>query len=161
LNPCKRQNAHVLLGEKISWEKYYRKNGKEKQVYKNRSRMKKSKVYILHHNVYNAAMISSEKQSWETDFEQCACTGRTLSRFVRPAVLALLAEAPAHGYDLLQRLREFKMFSEAPPDASGVYKTLRAMTDEGLVSGEWDTPDAGSARRPFTLKSKGRKCLAQ
>jgi len=53
------------------------------------------------------------------------------------------------------------MFSEVPPDASGVYKTLRAMTDEGLVSGEWDTPDAGSARRPFTLKSKGRKCLAQ
>jgi len=106
-------------------------------------------------------MISPEKQNWETDFEQCACTGRTLTRFVRPAVLALLAQAPAHGYDLLQRLREFKMFSEAPPDASGVYKTLRAMTDEGLVSGEWDTPDAGSARRPFTLKRKGRQCLAK
>ena len=118
-------------------------------------------MYILPRNVYNAPMISPEKQNWETDFEQCACTGRTLTRFVRPAVLALLAQAPAHGYDLLQRLREFKMFSEAPPDASGVYKTLRAMTDEGLVSGEWDTPDAGSARRPFTLKRKGRQCLAK
>jgi len=106
-------------------------------------------------------MISTEKQGRETDFEQCACAGRTLSRFVRPAVLALLAQAPAHGYDLLRRLQEFKMFSGVPPDASGVYKTLRAMTDEGLVSGEWDTPDAGSARRPFTLKSKGRQCLAQ
>ena len=97
----------------------------------------------------------------DIDFEQCACAGRTLSRFVRPAVLALLAEAPAHGYDLARRLQAFKMFSETPPDASGVYKTLRAMTDEGLVSGDWDTPDSGSARRPFTLTDKGRQCLAQ
>ncbi|MCL1887512.1 MAG: PadR family transcriptional regulator, partial [Kiritimatiellaeota bacterium] len=97
------------------------------------------------------------------DFEQCACMGGTLPRLVRPAVLALLAQSPAHGYDLLRRLREIAMFAESPPDPGGVYKTLKALAAEGLVTGEWDTPDAdapGPPRRPFTLTAKGRECLA-
>jgi len=97
------------------------------------------------------------------DFEQCACMGGTLPRLVRPAALALLAQSPAHGYDLLRKLRECPMFADAPPDPGGVYKMLKAMTAEGLATGEWDTPEAGAAgppRRPFTLTPKGRQCLA-
>jgi len=89
--------------------------------------------------------------------------GGTLPRFIRPAALALLAQSPAHGYDLLRRLRECEMFAEAPPDPGGFYKLLKAMTAEGLVTGEWDTPEAdapGPPRRPFTLTPKGRHCLA-
>jgi len=97
------------------------------------------------------------------EFEQCACTGGTLPRLVRPAALALLAQSPAHGYDLLRRLRECPMFTDTPPDPGGVYKMLKAMTAEGLVSGEWDTPETGASgppKRPFTLTPKGRHCLA-
>jgi len=97
----------------------------------------------------------------QMDFEQCACSGKTLSRFVRPIILALLADKPVHGYDLLRQLHKVKMFAEAPPDASGVYKTLKAMTAEGLIVGDWDTADTGPARRPFTITSKGRKCLSR
>ena len=93
------------------------------------------------------------------DFEQCACSGKTLSRFVRPMILALLSDKPVHGYDLLRQLHKTKMFEETPPDASGVYKTLKAMTAEGLIAGDWDTADTGPARRPFTITAKGRKCL--
>ncbi|MCL1919508.1 MAG: helix-turn-helix transcriptional regulator [Kiritimatiellaeota bacterium] len=93
------------------------------------------------------------------DFDQCACSGKTLNRFVRPMILALLLEKPVHGYDLLRQLQKLKMFEEAPPDTSGVYKTLKTMTAEGLTVGEWDTAEAGPARRPFTITSKGRTCL--
>jgi len=95
------------------------------------------------------------------DFDQCACSGKTLTRFVRPVILALLAKAPVHGYDLLRQLQESEMFADAPPDASGVYKMLNAMTTEGLVVGDWDTKKTGPARRPFRITAKGRKCLSR
>ena len=93
--------------------------------------------------------------------DQCACSGKTLTRFVRPIVLAMLAKTPVHGYDLLRQLQENEMFAEAPPDASGVYKMLKAMTTEGLVAGDWDTKTSGPARRPFRITAKGRKCLSR
>ena len=92
---------------------------------------------------------------------QCACSGKTLARFIRPVVLALLANGSVHGYDLLRQLGDCAMFADAPPDASGVYKTLKAMTSEGLVTGDWAAADTGPARRPFTLTAKGRACLAR
>jgi len=95
------------------------------------------------------------------NFTQCACSGKTLTRFVRPVVLGLLAKEPVHGYDLLRQLQETEIFSDAPPDASGVYKMLKAMTTEGLIVGDWDTKNAGPARRPFTITAKGRKCLSR
>ncbi|MCL1919509.1 MAG: helix-turn-helix transcriptional regulator [Kiritimatiellaeota bacterium] len=95
------------------------------------------------------------------EFDQCACSGKTLSRFVRPVILALLTDGPVHGYDLLRRLEGLGMFAQTPPDTSGVYKTLKTMTAEGLTVGDWDTADPGPARRPFTLTPKGRECLAR
>ena len=97
----------------------------------------------------------------EMDFEQCACSGKTLSRFVRPVILALLTGGPVHGYDILRQLQGLRIFADAPPDASGVYKTLKAMTAEGLTVGDWDTADGGPARRPFTITPRGRQCLAR
>jgi hypothetical protein len=40
------------------------------------------------------------------DFEDCACTGKSLMRLVRPAVLRVLAGEPLHGYLVVQRLGE-------------------------------------------------------
>ncbi|MEI7947901.1 MAG: PadR family transcriptional regulator [bacterium] len=95
------------------------------------------------------------------DFDNCACSGKTLSRFIRPAVLGVLAEGPHHGYDLMRKLQRFSMFADVPPDASGVYKILKAMASEGLVTGDWDAGESGPAKRPFKLTAKGRKCLAR
>jgi len=95
------------------------------------------------------------------DLDQCACSGKTLTRFVRPVVLALLAQAPVHGYDILRQLQENEIFADAAPDASGVYKMLKTMTAEGLVTGDWDTKKNGPARRPFHITAKGHKCLSR
>ena len=95
------------------------------------------------------------------DFDNCACSGKTLSRFIRPALLGLLAEEPHHGYDLVRKLQRFSMFADVPPDASGIYKILKTMAAEKLVTGDWDTSESGPAKRPFKITAKGRKCLAR
>jgi DNA-binding PadR family transcriptional regulator len=95
------------------------------------------------------------------DFNECACSGRSLVRLVRPAVLGLLAGAPLHGYRLLQRMRALAMFRDQPPDATGLYRLLKIMEDEGLIASSWDAGKAGPARRRYELTPRGRSCLVQ
>lgn len=94
------------------------------------------------------------------DFEQCACTGKTLGRLVQPAIVALLAEEPLHGYLLVQRLGTLEMFRRQAPDPAGVYRALKLMEKEGLVSSSWDLADSGPAKRRFELTTDGKACLS-
>jgi len=95
------------------------------------------------------------------DIDQCACSGKSLDRFLRPAVLAALQAEKSHGYDLVRRLATMDIFSDAPPDASGVYKTLRVMEKEGLVVSTLDSGGGGPARRNYALTPQGKACLRQ
>lgn len=66
-----------------------------------------------------------------TDITDCACTGKTLAKHLRPAVLAVLAKVPTHGYDIMQRLEGMRLFNDVgAPDASGVYRALKVMQVE-------------------------------
>ncbi len=94
-------------------------------------------------------------------FDQCPCSGKTLARIVQPAVLAILAEQPLHGYLIVQRLRTMRMFREECPDPAGVYRTLKSMEQRGLVTSSWDMAKAGPAKRRFTMTARGRACLEQ
>jgi len=94
-------------------------------------------------------------------FSQCPCTGKTLAKIVQPAVLAVLAEQPLHGYLIVQRLSEMMMFNGESPDPAGVYRVLRSMDQRGLVTSSWDLGKAGPAKRRFTLTASGRACLKQ
>jgi DNA-binding PadR family transcriptional regulator len=93
------------------------------------------------------------------DFNQCVCSGKTLARLVRPAVLAALSISPAHGYVLVQRIAELDLFAAAGPDPSGVYRTLRDMEKEGLVAATWELGETGPAKRRFELTAEGVSCL--
>jgi len=95
------------------------------------------------------------------DIDQCACTGKTLGRLVQPAIVALLAEEPLHGYLLVQRLAGMAMFRCQKPDPAGVYRALKAMEKEGIVVSSWDLADHGPAKRCFELTRAGRACLAR
>jgi len=77
------------------------------------------------------------------------------------AVLALLAQSESHGYVLVQRLGELGLFADAPPDTSGVYKVLKSMEGEGLVTAAWEMGDSGPAKRQCTITTDGRTCLAR
>lgn len=93
------------------------------------------------------------------DFAQCACSGRNLDRLLRPTLLGVLAREKTHGYDLVQRLQELSLFSDIPPDASGIYKVLKSMEEEGLISSQWQLGETGPAKRSYALTKDGIGCL--
>ena len=97
------------------------------------------------------------------NFNDCACSGSTLDRFVRPTVMAVLARNPEglHGYLLAQQLREVAFFANCSPDTTGLYRVLKAMEMEGYLTSDWDVEGSGPARRVYALTETGRDCLRQ
>jgi DNA-binding PadR family transcriptional regulator len=69
---------------------------------------------------------------------------------VRAAILALLAERPMHGYEMIQEL-EARTSGVWRPSAGSIYPTLQMLEDEGLVTGE-----ESEGKRRFTLTDAGR-----
>ncbi len=64
-----------------------------------------------------------------------------------------------HGYELLEGLRQFG-FEENPTDSSTVYRILRDLEGQGLVTSRWDTDSAGPARRLYRITEEGDRFLA-
>jgi PadR family transcriptional regulator PadR len=76
--------------------------------------------------------------------------------FLRPCVLLLLRESPAHGYDLVERLRVFGFGGDDP---GRLYRTLRALEGEGLVRSAWERSTHGPDRRIYAVTSRGMEVL--
>ena len=76
--------------------------------------------------------------------------GRRRRGDVRAAILALLAERPMHGYEMIQEL-EARTGGVWRPSPGSVYPTLQLLEDEGLIAGE-----EAEGRRRFTLTDAGR-----
>lgn len=76
--------------------------------------------------------------------------------FLRPCLLLLIAEQPSHGYDLLERLGEIG-YRRAEP--GGLYRTLRLLEQEGLITSDWGTSDVGPRRRNYRLTGEGMDWL--
>jgi len=73
---------------------------------------------------------------------------------VRAAVLALLAEKPMHGYQIIQLIEERSGGSWKPSPGS-VYPTLQLLADEGLISAE-----ESNGRKTYSLTEEGRQVAA-
>jgi PadR family transcriptional regulator, regulatory protein PadR len=80
-----------------------------------------------------------------------------LERFSEPAVLLLLRDNPAHGYELLEQLPELMPGDRA--DMGNLYRILRSLEREGLVSSSWDDEAPGPSKRVYELTDSGRKVL--
>jgi len=80
-----------------------------------------------------------------------------VERFAEPALLLLLRERPAHGYDLLERLPE--LTGEARIEMGNLYRLLRGLEEEGLVSSEWDDSSSGPAKRRYAITPAGERLL--
>ncbi|MBW3555364.1 MAG: helix-turn-helix transcriptional regulator [Actinobacteria bacterium] len=76
------------------------------------------------------------------------------------AVLVLLKQRWRHGYGLHEQLRELGV---PVGDLSRLYRSLRKLEDEGIVTSRWDTeaPRKGPARRIYTLTRQGNRYLRQ
>ncbi|MBC7253151.1 MAG: helix-turn-helix transcriptional regulator [Actinobacteria bacterium] len=80
-------------------------------------------------------------------------------RFIEPRILFLLSRGPAHGYELLQRMEEVPLPGPLP-DVGAVYRKLRSMEEEGLVTSRWTAAEKGPQRKVYRLTPRGRKRLA-
>ena len=80
-----------------------------------------------------------------------------VERFSEPALLLLLRERPAHGYDLLEALPE--VIGEARVDMGNLYRVLRALEEDGLVRSQWHADAPGPAKRTYELSPEGTRLL--
>ena len=80
-----------------------------------------------------------------------------IERFAEPAVLILLAERPTHGYELLERLPE--LLGEERVDVGNLYRFLRTLEQDGVVTSEWSAELPGPAKRTYALTADGRALL--
>lgn len=90
--------------------------------------------------------------------DECGCRGRRGDRFLEAWLLLLLKDGPSHGYQLLERLSE-TLGGGMFPDPGTVYRNLRRMEEEGLVSSSWDLQSSGPARRLYRLTEQGEELL--
>ncbi|HKU04089.1 MAG TPA: PadR family transcriptional regulator [Arthrobacter sp.] len=70
---------------------------------------------------------------------------------VRAAVLALLAEQPMHGYQIIREIEE-RSGGSWKPSAGSVYPTLQLLADEGSISAE-----EANGRKIYSLTEAGRE----
>jgi PadR family transcriptional regulator, regulatory protein PadR len=81
-----------------------------------------------------------------------------VERFAEPAVLLLLRERPVHGYELLEQLPEL---TGERVDMGNLYRFLRLLEADDLVSSEWDDEASGPSKRVYELTDEGRKLLEE
>jgi poly-beta-hydroxybutyrate-responsive repressor len=80
-----------------------------------------------------------------------------VERFVEPSLLLLLRERPHHGYELIDRLPE--LAGDGRIDVGNLYRLLRALEAEGVVTSEWRADLPGPAKRTYELTADGRRLL--
>lgn len=76
-------------------------------------------------------------------------------QFFRTCVLLVLAEHDRHGYELASALAAW---GYGKPDIGGLYRALRAMEQEGLVSSRWEAGH-GPARHVYAITDAGLQAL--
>lgn len=80
-----------------------------------------------------------------------------VERLAEAVVLLLLVEGPAHGYDLADRLGSF---GGSDVDYGNLYRLLRVLEEEGMVSSQWRDDEPGPAKRIYHITDEGEMLLA-
>ena len=80
---------------------------------------------------------------------------------MRHAVLALLADAPAHGYEIKRGLEERFGTVIAPLNAGQVYTTLQRLQRDRLVTDDAVAQSGRPDKRVYRLTDAGHEALAE
>lgn len=79
-------------------------------------------------------------------------------RYIQATILMVLLGGPSHGYDLIPRIVDFG-FLRAEVSPGMIYKHLRRMEEDGLLSSDWDAAGSGPAKRNYAITDAGREAL--
>ena len=118
-------------------------------------RMKRKWAERRFHHHEGGGPFRGRRGMWEdVAFRRAPWAGKRARRGdVRTAVLAVLAEKPLHGYDVIRDLEE-RSGGAWTPSPGSIYPTLQMLEDEGLVTGEEQ-----DGKRIYSLTDAGRKHL--
>jgi PadR family transcriptional regulator, regulatory protein PadR len=101
-------------------------------------------------------MRDRRRQEHHHKAERWGPPGGHVRSFVQPRLLFLLAQKPAHGYELMEQLAEEE---GSAIDPALLYRTLHRFQAHGLVSSTWDTEGRGPARRVYEITAEGLEYL--
>jgi PadR family transcriptional regulator len=80
-------------------------------------------------------------------------------RYIQPSILLGLLLGASYGYELIQNIQRFGFVEgQAPPGM--IYRHLRQLEQDGLVSSEWETEGTGPAKRMYNITEEGKEVLA-
>lgn len=84
--------------------------------------------------------------------------GRYRRAVLETSILASLAETTTHGYDLVEQIGGLAS-DLVCIDPGSMYRLLRELEEQGLVSSTWQTPEAGPSRRVYVITQMGIEAL--
>ena len=82
----------------------------------------------------------------------------SLEKLTYPAILLLLAQIEAHGYDIIQRLNHLE-YIDGELETATVYRILRRMEQDNVIVSNWEHGEFGPARRKYRLTQQGLNLL--
>jgi len=80
-------------------------------------------------------------------------------RYIQASILLGLNAAPSYGYELISTIQSYGFIEgDAPPGM--VYRHLRQMEEDNFVQSQWETKQAGAAKRIYTITDEGKEILS-
>ncbi|WP_017378607.1 poly-beta-hydroxybutyrate-responsive repressor [Paenisporosarcina sp. TG-14] len=80
----------------------------------------------------------------------------TPKNFLIPIMLLHLRDWNSHGYELMQKITQFGFDSV---DQGNLYRILRQLEKDAMVTSKWDTTSGGPAKRIYTITAAGEQYL--
>lgn len=91
-----------------------------------------------------------------TIYENCACCGTNLDRFLQPIILSIVKKAPCTGYAIVKQIAEYSTFKGNGPDPTGVYRYLKIMSNRKMLQRR-----AEGEKELYAITDEGEHCLGQ
>src|SRR5882672_7190680 len=86
--------------------------------------------------------------------------GEMLKGHLDLIVLAALAAGPAHGYAVIEAIRQRSGQAFDLPEGT-IYPALHRLEQSGLLASRWITAESGRRRRVYALTRRGDRALAK
>lgn len=99
---------------------------------------------------------NGRNQQGEQNEKQNAATEAWSRNWLVPVLLLMLREWNSYGYELMEKMAAFGLAAMNP---GTIYRTLRQMEKDGVISSAWDTSAAGPARRIYSITAAGEAYL--
>src|SRR2546430_13416918 len=113
--------------------------------------MGRGRRFGAHHHAGRGARCRwlTEPGTWEVHAR--------VERFVEPALLLVLRDVETHGYDLAEAVEA--MDPNERVDLGNLYRLLRVLEEEGIVTSVWRADLPAPAKRTSRLTEEGQRAL--